>query len=68
MDLTRYQEQHQFSFDHAFDESANNRYVYQCTTAPIVRFVMQVAATAAIGPRRSRCIKPRATIAAMEET
>lgn len=40
VDLTRYTEHHQFSFDYAFDETAENVFVYNCTAKPLVKFVM----------------------------
>lgn len=40
VDLTRYTEHHQFSFDYAFDETSENVFVYEVTAKPLVQFVM----------------------------
>jgi hypothetical protein len=41
VDLTRYTENHQFVFDHAFCELSRNEEVYQCATKPLVHFVVE---------------------------
>lgn len=40
VDLTRYTENHQFVFDHAFCEESRNEEVYNCSTKPLVNFVV----------------------------
>lgn len=39
VDLTKYLDNHQFRFDHAFDESVDNRTVYKYTAAPLVKTI-----------------------------
>lgn len=39
VDLTKYLDNHQFRFDHAFDESVDNRTVYTYTAAPLVKTI-----------------------------
>uniref|UniRef100_A0A7S4NQ44 Kinesin-like protein n=2 Tax=Guillardia theta TaxID=55529 RepID=A0A7S4NQ44_GUITH len=41
VDLTKYTENHKFSFDHAFDEQSDNFTLYNTTTKPLVNFVME---------------------------
>jgi len=41
VDLTRYTENHQFTFDHAFSEVSRNEEVYNCSTKPLVHFVVE---------------------------
>ena len=41
VDLTRYTENHQFTFDHAFSDLSRNEEVYSCSTKPLVHFVVE---------------------------
>ena len=41
VDLTRYTENHQFTFDHAFSESSTNVEVYNACGKPLVHFVAE---------------------------
>jgi len=41
VDLTKYTENHKFSFDYAFDEQSDNFTLYNTTTKPLVNFVME---------------------------
>lgn len=41
LDLTRYVEEHNFTFDGVFDQSCSNAVVYQKTLRPLVNFTMQ---------------------------
>ena len=39
VDLTKYNEAHNFIFDETFDHKANNQMVYERTAKPLVNFV-----------------------------
>ncbi|KAI9319509.1 P-loop containing nucleoside triphosphate hydrolase protein [Dichotomocladium elegans] len=39
VDLTKYIEQHSFTYDDVFDHDANNEQVYQRTAAPLVKYI-----------------------------
>ncbi|KAI8968860.1 P-loop containing nucleoside triphosphate hydrolase protein [Mycotypha africana] len=41
VDLTKYTEQHSFTFDDVFDSDASNRYIYERTTQPLVYHMFQ---------------------------
>eukprot|EP00128_Syssomonas_multiformis_P000740 Colp12_sorted_trinity150504_noHs@13085 len=41
VDLTKYLENHQYTFDYAFDESASNELVYKYTTQPLVETIFE---------------------------
>ncbi|KAJ1494080.1 P-loop containing nucleoside triphosphate hydrolase protein [Baffinella frigidus] len=41
VDLTKYVENHSFGFDHAFGEDSDNVGIYNLTTRPLVKFVLE---------------------------
>ena len=41
LDLSKYIEQHTFTFDDVFDAEANNASVYERTALPLVRYIFE---------------------------
>ena len=41
VDLTRYTEEHSFTFDHVFDDSCDNRDLYESTLKPLIAAALQ---------------------------
>lgn len=41
VDLTKYIEQHSFTYDDVFDSDATNEQVYQRTAQPLVKYIFE---------------------------